>query len=76
MGRWRIVLAVAGIALGLFGVGRLVTQIPAGPAWSGWGLAGRRAGHPRRHRVAADSGRRLRCSAGCRPAAGATCRPG
>ena len=28
MGRWRIVLAVAGIALGLFGVGRLVTQIP------------------------------------------------
>ena len=28
MGRWRIVLAVAGIALGLFGIGRLVTQIP------------------------------------------------
>lgn len=25
---WRIVLAIAGIALGLFGVGRLVTQIP------------------------------------------------
>lgn len=28
MGRRRIVLAVAGIALGLFGVGRLVTQLP------------------------------------------------
>jgi hypothetical protein len=28
MARWRIVLAAAGIALGLFGVGRLVTQIP------------------------------------------------
>ena len=28
MGRWRIVLAVAGILLGLFGVGRLVTQVP------------------------------------------------
>jgi hypothetical protein len=26
---WRIILASAGIALGLFGVGRLVTQIPA-----------------------------------------------
>jgi hypothetical protein len=28
MGRWRVVLAVAGILLGLFGVGRLVTQVP------------------------------------------------
>jgi hypothetical protein len=28
MRRWRIVLGVAGIALGLFGIGRLVTQIP------------------------------------------------
>ena len=28
MRRWRIVLAVAGILLGLFGVGRLFTQIP------------------------------------------------
>ena len=28
MGRWRMVLAVAGILLGLFGVGRLVTQVP------------------------------------------------
>ena len=28
MGRWRVVLAVAGILLGLFGVGRLVTEIP------------------------------------------------
>jgi hypothetical protein len=28
MQRWRIVLGVAGIALGLFGIGRLVTQIP------------------------------------------------
>ena len=28
MGRWRAVLAVAGILLGLFGFGRLVTQVP------------------------------------------------
>ena len=28
MGRWRIVLAIAGIAIGLFGVVRLVTQVP------------------------------------------------
>ena len=28
MRRWRMVLAVAGILLGLFGVGRLVTQVP------------------------------------------------
>ena len=28
MGRWRVILAVAGILLGLFGVGRLVTEIP------------------------------------------------
>jgi hypothetical protein len=28
MGRWRIVFGSAGIALGLFGIGRLVTQIP------------------------------------------------
>ena len=37
MGRWRIVLAIAGIALGLFGVGRLVTQIP-GPSLVGLGV--------------------------------------
>ncbi len=29
MRRWRIVLGVAGIALGLFGIGRLATQVPA-----------------------------------------------
>ena len=28
MGRWRVILAVAGILLGLFGVGRLATEIP------------------------------------------------
>jgi hypothetical protein len=28
MGRWRAVLAVAGILLGLYGFGRLVTQVP------------------------------------------------
>ncbi len=28
MGRWRVVLAVAGILLGLFGLGRLLTEIP------------------------------------------------
>ena len=28
MGRWRVILAVAGILLGLFGVGRLLTEIP------------------------------------------------
>ncbi len=28
MRRWRIVLGVAGILLGLFGIGRLVTQVP------------------------------------------------
>ena len=37
MGRWRIILAVAGIALGLFGVGRLVTQIPV-PSLVGLGV--------------------------------------
>lgn len=37
MGRWRIILAVAGIALGLFGVGRLLTQIP-GPSLVGLGI--------------------------------------
>jgi len=37
MGRWRIVLAVTGIALGLFGVGRLLTQVPA-PSLIGLGI--------------------------------------
>jgi hypothetical protein len=37
MGRWRVILAIAGITLGLFGVGRLVTQIPA-PSLVGLGI--------------------------------------
>jgi hypothetical protein len=37
MGRWRVILAIAGIALGLFGIGRLLTQIP-GPSLVGLGV--------------------------------------
>lgn len=36
MGRWRVVLAGAGIGLGLYGVGRLVTSVP----WSSLVLVG------------------------------------
>ena len=36
MGRWRLVLAVAGIGLGLYGVGRLFTSVP----WSSLVLVG------------------------------------
>ena len=36
MGRWRVVLAVAGIGLGLYGVGRLLT----GVNWSSLALVG------------------------------------
>jgi hypothetical protein len=36
MGRWRVVLAVAGIALGLYGVGQLFTDV----SWSSLALVG------------------------------------
>jgi hypothetical protein len=36
MGRWRVVLAGAGIGLGLYGVGRLLTNVP----WSSLVLVG------------------------------------
>ena len=57
MGRWRVVLAVAGIGLGLYGVWRLYTGVP----WSSLVLVGPladpRAADPRRCAVTGRRGR-------------------
>ena len=61
MKAWRIILAVAGIALGAFGVFRLVTEIPTHSLLVLGGVAGGCARYPGR-----DLGSiRGRCRAGC-----------
>ena len=76
MGRWRIVLAVGrDRARAVRGRPAAHPDPGAQPGRAGR-LADRRPGHPRRHRVAAGSRRGRAASAGCRPAAVATCRPG
>ena len=73
--RTRWPLGAAGILLGLFGVFRLLTQVPVERPRRRWRVAGRRARHPRRHPVAAR--RRRRLAAGPhRPAAGPALDPG
>ena len=74
MGRWRVVLALAGIGLGLYGLGRLLT----GVSWSSLVLVGVWLSLALScttvccHRPWWPS---ARCSAGSRPEPGATCRP-
>ena len=75
MGRWRVILAVAGILLGLFGVGRLVTEIPSySLKWLAvWLIAALLIHDGILSPWSSPSAGT--CGSTCQPGAGATCKP-